>query len=695
MKKFIAIIMAIFMVIALVGCKKDPELSFAKTDYVLIVGEELTLEPVVKNIEGVNLVAFASADTAIVTVDKDGKVVAVKEGTTTITANIKTFEEASVVLNITVNKVAVSDIAIAGADKVIKGESITLTATVNPDNVTYKDAVWSSSNESIATVDQTGKVTGIDFGEVEIKVTVDGFEKTKKITVDHPLATSVIVTGSSSLPLGKTQTLTVTVSPADALQGVEWKSSDETIATIDANGLVTTLKEGNVTFTAKATDGSEVEGIFEFTVDKPEVESITATAPVAELKISETAQATYEILPANADQTVSWSSNNEEVAIVDANGLITAVSGGSAVITATTVNGKTANINIIVITEKVKIGTTEYETIADALAAAVEGDTIIVPAGKYTETLTISKNNITLQGPNAGDKEFTNRKAEAIFSGVITVSKDVKGFKVDGFQFTGGGQVSLEEGVSDLTFQCNNLVSVSKDGTVRGPGEGSGAVYNIHMNYNYSESFTGYRFGHFASTIDGLEMIGNKFLTASGYDFLNVGGTLKGKVVINDNTYNNSLQSFLYVKGVGVLDCTIKGNYVEGVTKTVIDFRDMKEDGAVKFLIENNVFKSAGTGWDVIRIRTAGYDANDSITIEVKDNKFIDSYTSTDDGSPVFVFNPSFSAQSDPFKAVYTIGRNYYEINGAAYTDLKAVNFGDAAISFGEAYATSEEVPGF
>ena len=92
-----------------------------------------------------------------------------------------------------------------------------------------------------------------------------------------------------------------------------------------------------------------------------------------------------------------------------------------------------------------------------------------------------------------------------------------------------------------------------------------------------------------------------------------------------------------------------------------------------------------------IRIRTAGYDANDTLSIEVKDNKFIDSCTSSNE----FMNNPSFDAQSEPFKAIYTVGKNYYEISGVALTEVTNVNFRDSAISIEGVYATEAEVPGF
>jgi hypothetical protein len=190
-------------------------------------------------------------------------------------------------------------------------------------------------------------------------------------------------------------------------------------------------------------------------------------------------------------------------------------------------------------------------------------------------------------------------------------------------------------------------------------------------------------------------MIGNNLTCTTSYDFINIGaanGILKGKVKIENNTYINSLQSFLYVGGVGVLDCTIKGNYVQDIKETVVDTRNMREDGAVKIVIEGNEFKNSGTGWGAIRVRTADYDDNDTIEVLIKDNKFFEIHA-TD--TPRFFNNPAYTDGTKKFDKIYTIGKNYYEVNGAAYTELKDECFAGAAISYESAYATAEEVPGF
>ena len=169
---------------------------------------------------------------------------------------------------------------------------------------------------------------------------------------------------------------------------------------------------------------------------------------------------------------------------------------------------------------------------------------------------------------------------------------------------------------------------------------------------------------------------------------------LKGTVVIADNTYSNSLQSFMYVKGVGVADIAIYGNTVSKIANTFIDIRDMKEDGAVKIAIYYNEFKESSIGWMPIRVRTSGYDANDTIEVKVYDNKFIEAFAPDTDGN-YYIENPSYSAQSDPFKAIYTVGKNYFVENGQVVTDVNNKHFCNAAISFETPYTSVSEVPGF
>lgn len=195
----------------------------------------------------------------------------------------------------------------------------------------------------------------------------------------------------------------------------------------------------------------------------------------------------------------------------------------------------------------------------------------------------------------------------------------------------------------------------------------------------------------------GLEAIDNYFNAApSTYDFLNSsGGYIGGKVIIKDNTFISSVQSFLYVNQIKSIDALIEGNIVENVGQTIVDFRTMtEENGTAKFVIQNNTFKNSGCEWCPIRIRTAGYTDGCSIEITVNDNKFIESGTKDDaTGGYYFIENPSFSSQKDPFKTIYEVGKNYYEMNGKTITELTNDNFSGAAKSFEAPYASIDEMP--
>jgi len=111
-------------------------------------------------------------------------------------------------------------------------------------------------------------------------------------------------------------------------------------------------------------------------------------------------------------------------------------------------------------------------------------------------------------------------------------------------------------------------------------------------------------------------------------------------------------------------------------------------------LIQLLIFVESGQGWCPIRVRTAGYDANDTISVTVENNQFIDSYY-LDGTTNVFIENPSYDSVAEGFKKIYVVGKNYYEVNGEVLTTLTDANFTNAAISIDEAYAKKEDVPTF
>ena len=211
-----------------------------------------------------------------------------------------------------------------------EGESVTLKATVTPDNATNKTVTWTSSNASVASVDASGKVTAVAAGSATITAKAGDKTATCAVTVKKKVVAVESVTldqDSITLMIGENCTLKATVSPDNATdKTVSWTSSDASVASVDASGKVTAVKVGTATITAKAGDKSATCAV---TVEPVPVESITLSQTKATLKVGETLTLTATVNPSNAtDKTVTWYSSDTEVATVDASGKVTALQPG-------------------------------------------------------------------------------------------------------------------------------------------------------------------------------------------------------------------------------------------------------------------------------------------------------------------------------------------------------------------------------
>ena len=155
-------------------------------------------------------------------------------------------------------KKAVTGVALSPETATVEiGKTVTLTATVTPEDAYNKNATWSSNNESVATV-VDGVVTGVTTGSAIITVTTEDGDYTDTCTVTViepavvPVASVTLDKTTAEIKVDETVTLTATVAPENATnKTVTWISSDETIATV-ADGVVTALKAGNVTITVTA-----------------------------------------------------------------------------------------------------------------------------------------------------------------------------------------------------------------------------------------------------------------------------------------------------------------------------------------------------------------------------------------------------------------------------------------------------------
>ena len=231
-----------------------------------------------------------------------------------------------------------------------EGDSADLTATVSPSNADNQSVTWDSNDKSVATV-SNGKVTALKAGSTSITVkSVDGgFTASCAVTVvAKTVDVSSVTLSKSELTLteGESETITATVKPDDATdKTVSWSSSDPAVATVDG-GKITALKEGTATITAKAGDKT---ASCKVTVEKKVIAVESVELDKTELELTEGGSATLvaTVKPDNAtDKTVTWSSSDPEIATVDG-GVVTAVKGGTATITASA-GDKTATCAVTV-----------------------------------------------------------------------------------------------------------------------------------------------------------------------------------------------------------------------------------------------------------------------------------------------------------------------------------------------------------
>ena len=261
--------------------------------------------------------------------------------------------------------VKITNIAVPESAMVEKGESITLpvvygtddTPAVTPETAATGESAetdeklakaaskltveWTSSDESVATVDATGMVVAVSAGEADITASVTNSEMSAvcKVTV-KVAAKDITVPDNLDVKLndGNETTVEATVSPADATDvKVSYASTDEAVATVDKDGRVQVLQPGECDITTTLMqDGEKVTEKTTHVKAFYEVESITLDSNEGKLTVgnSHTIKATVAPEEVAAETTIEWSSSNEKVATVDENGKVTAIAAGEATITA-------------------------------------------------------------------------------------------------------------------------------------------------------------------------------------------------------------------------------------------------------------------------------------------------------------------------------------------------------------------------
>ncbi len=223
------------------------------------------------------------------------------------------------------------------------GKNAKLNATIQPINARQKNVTWISSDLAIAEVDKEGVVSGVRQGEATIvAMASNGMTAQCKVLIrDVTFATSVKLAASKlTIGSGTEKVLALKIEPSNSNELVNWKSSDVSVATVNEIGVVQALRNGSAVITATTETGKEVSCV---------IQVVAPDSVATEVKIDADSVTLFEgaakLLSAKvgpnkaADKSVVWSSSDEKVASVEANGFVAGVGPGEATITATASSG--------------------------------------------------------------------------------------------------------------------------------------------------------------------------------------------------------------------------------------------------------------------------------------------------------------------------------------------------------------------
>ena len=322
----------------------------------LAVGDTYTISARCLPENSIQGVTFKSSKLNVCKVDADtGEVTALGVGTAKIYVTSKANSRIENFCTVTVAEQVIKATSIA-LDKtslsLTYGATSILHATLTPTNATG-GVKWGSTDNSVATVSSTGKVTAVGFGNATIRAIAASDSNVFAecaVHVEQIHVTSVSLDKTTlDVSTGSETTLKATVLPSNADdKTLTWTSSNEEYATVN-NGVVKCLKEGSVTITATSNDNKSLKASCVFNITDVHPTSISLSKTSVNVSIDTSYTVTVNFVPDNtSNKDVIWTSTDTSIAEVD-NGVITGRAIGNCLVKAKTVDGGlVATCNVVV-----------------------------------------------------------------------------------------------------------------------------------------------------------------------------------------------------------------------------------------------------------------------------------------------------------------------------------------------------------
>ncbi|MCH5287254.1 MAG: Ig-like domain-containing protein [Christensenellaceae bacterium] len=280
----------------------------------------------------------------------------------------------------------VTKLTLSAAEKfTYVGGTLPLAVTYAPDNASIKAVTWTSANEKVATVDANGVVTGVSKGQVNIRATAaDGSGKsaTFQVTVRQQPESIELTSKTDAVNVGSYLTIQAKVLPNNVNdKSVTWSSSDESVAKVNTSGRVTPVGPGTCVITCASAAFPEVAASMNITVSQP-VTKVSFMEKEVTVHVGGSVTVFWQVEPANAtDQSVAFSSRDERIATVNADGTIYGVKRGSTTISVTAQDGSnkraTIKVNVLQPVEGVHM---QNDTITVGVNESVRASAVLEPS---------------------------------------------------------------------------------------------------------------------------------------------------------------------------------------------------------------------------------------------------------------------------------------------------------------------------
>ena len=320
----------------------EPSLTLNIYNAMINVGGNLLLTATINpgnNHPSPSEIEWTSSNNNVATVDATGKVTAISNGTTTITASTTDGSNLSATCLVTVRTPATSITLDRTQLMMCKGDFDALTATILPETTSNKNVNWSSSNSSVVSVDNAGNINAKEIGIASITATTtDGTNLSASCRVEVYNRVSSVSLNYSSLVMekGETKQIIATISPSNAYnKKLLWSSSNPSVAEVDSTGLVTSVNVGNTVISATTTDGSNITATCNVEVIVY-ANAVNLNKQEMSIYAGGTEQLIAQVFPEDAiNKDVTWRSSNSNIASVSSSGLVAAKKVGTVLIIAT------------------------------------------------------------------------------------------------------------------------------------------------------------------------------------------------------------------------------------------------------------------------------------------------------------------------------------------------------------------------